>query len=185
MSKLIAAMNLTLDGYCDHTAGVPDEEIHDHYTKLLNSGGAILYGRTTYQLMENFWPGLVKNPSGEKSMDDFARAIQNIPKVVFSRTLKTVSWENTRLASRSLAEEAKAMKQEPGKDVFVASPSLISALTNLNLFDEYQLCVHPVILGSGLPLFKNVPERIVLRLIKTEAFHASGAVLSYYEPMKK
>lgn len=185
MSKLIAVINLTLDGYCDHTAGVPDAEVHDHYTELLKSGGGILYGRTTYKLMEDFWPELVKNPSGEKSMDDFALAIQNIPKIVFSRTLKTVGWQTARLATRDLAEEAQAIKKEPGKDFFVGSPSLISALTKLNLIDEYQLCVHPVILGNGLPLFKNVPERIVLKLIKTKAFHASGAVLSYYEPMKK
>jgi len=74
MRKLIAAINTTLDGICDHTAGLPDEEIHQHYTELLGQGGAILYGRTTYQLME-FWRTLLENPSEEKSMNDFATAI--------------------------------------------------------------------------------------------------------------
>ena len=87
MRKVIAAINMTLDGFCDHTAGIPDEEIHQHYTELLNEGDAILYGRITYQLME-YWQPLVKNPSGEKTMDDFAKAIDKIPKIVFSHMLK-------------------------------------------------------------------------------------------------
>lgn len=87
MRKLIAAINMTLDGFCDHTAVAPDEEIHQHYAELLDNGGAILYGRITYQLMQ-YWQPLIKNPSGEKSMDDFAVAIDKVPKIVFSRTLK-------------------------------------------------------------------------------------------------
>lgn len=182
MRKIIAALNVTIDGYCDHTAGVPDEEIHDYYTNVLRGAGEILYGRTTYQLMENFWPTLVKNPSGTKHLDDFAQAIQNVPKVVFSRTLKNVTWENSRLAKRGLKEEALALKQQPGEEIFVGSPSLISELTQLNLIDEFQLCVHPVILGKGLPLFKNVSDRIVLKATKSKAFSSSGAMLLYYEP---
>ena len=90
MRKVIAAINMTLDGFCDHTAGLPDEEIHQHYTELLGQGDAILYGRTTYQLME-FWRTFLENPSEEKSMNDFAIAIDNIPKIVFSHTLKNVN----------------------------------------------------------------------------------------------
>ena len=104
MRKLVAAINTSIDGFCDHTAGVPDAEIHQHYTELLKSAGAILYGRITYQLMESYWPGIVKNPTGNKAMDDFAVAIQDVPKIVFSRTLKHVEWENTRLATRDLRE---------------------------------------------------------------------------------
>jgi len=184
MRKLVAAINTTIDGFCDHTAGVPDAEIHQHYTELLKSAGAILYGRITYQLMENHWPGVVKNPTGNKAMDDFAVAIQDVPKIVFSRTLKSVEWENTRLATRDLQEEVLELKQQAGKDVFVGSPGLIAALTKLNLFDEYQLCVHPVIIGSGLPLFKNISERMVLKLVKSKAFKSSGAMMLYYEPTK-
>jgi dihydrofolate reductase len=184
MRKLIAAINITIDGFCDHTAGVPDAEIHQHYTELLKSAGAILYGRTTYQLMENYWPGVVKAPTGNKAMDDFAVAIQDVPKIVFSRTLKHVEWENTRLATRDLREEVQALKQQAGKDVFVGSQGLIAALTNLNLFDEYQLCVHPVIVGTGMPLFKDISERIVLKGVKSKAFKSSGATILYYEPTK-
>ena len=86
MRKVIAALNMTLDGICDHTAGIPDEEIHQHYTELLNQGDAILYGRTTFQLME-FWQTIIENPSEEKSMNEFAIAIDNIPKIIFSNTL--------------------------------------------------------------------------------------------------
>ena len=104
MRKVIAAINMTLDGFCDHTAGIPDEEIHQHYTELLNEGDAILYGRITYQLME-YWQPLVKNPSGEKTMDDFAMAIDKIPKIVFSHTLKNVEWESAKLATGPLKKK--------------------------------------------------------------------------------
>jgi len=180
MRKVIAAINMTLDGFCDHTAGIPDEEIHQHYTELLNEGDAILYGRITYQLME-YWQPLVKNPSGEKTMDDFALAIGKIPKIVFSHTLKNVGWESAKLATRAIEEEVLELKQQPGRDILVGSRSLIIQLMKLNLIDEYQLCVHPVVVGSGLPLFENINDRTILKLIKTKTF-SGGAVTLYYEP---
>ncbi len=182
MRKVIAAINMTLDGYCDHTAVNADEEIHQHYGELLLSAGVVLYGRITYQLME-FWPTLVKNPSGDKSMDEFAVIMDNTPKVVFSRTLKSVDWKSARLAERDLKKEVLALRQEAGKDIFVGSPGLIVALTQLGLIDEYQLCLHPVIAGSGLPLFRNITDRVDLKLFKTKTF-AGGAVVLYYERQK-
>ncbi len=83
MSKVIGAINMTLDGICDHTVGITDEDIHQHYTELLDNAGVLLYGRTTYQLMQ-FWQTLLEKPSGERSMDDFAVAIDKVPKIVFS-----------------------------------------------------------------------------------------------------
>ena len=173
---------MTIDGFCDHTAGLPDEEIHQHYTKLLRGGDAILYGRITYQLME-YWQPMVKNPSGQKSMDDFAMAIDKIPKIVFSHTLNptAIRWESARLANRSVEEEVLELKQQSGKDIFVGSRSLIIQLMNLNLIDEYQLCVHPVVAGGGLPLFENINDRTILKLIKTKTF-SGGALTLYYEP---
>jgi len=171
---------MTLDGFCDHTAGIPDEEIHQHYTELLNEGDAILYGRITYQLME-YWQPLVKNPSGEKTMDDFAMAIDKIQKIVFSHTLKNVEWESAKLANRVIEEEVLELKQQPGRDILVGSRSLIIQLMKLNLIDEYQLCVHPVVAGSGLPLFENLNDRTILKLIKAKTF-SGGAVTLYYEP---
>ena len=180
MRKVIAAINMTLDGVCDHTAGIPDEEIHQHYTELLGQGDAILYGRITYQLME-FWRPFVESPSGEKSMDDFAVVIDKIHKIVFSHTLKNIEWESATVANRTLEEEVLALKQQAGKDILVGSRSLIIQLMKLNLIDEFQLCVYPVVAGSGLPLFENMNDRTILKLIKTKTF-SGGAVILYYGP---
>ncbi len=184
MRKIIAAINMTLDGFCDHTAGLPDEEIHQHYADLLRSADiVVLYGRITYQLMQ-YWQTLIKNPSGEKSMDDFAMAIDKIPKIVFSHTLKNTGWDSAQLSNQPIEEEVLELKQQSGRDILVGSRSLIIQLINLNLIDEFQLCIHPVVAGSGLPLFENINDRTILKLIKTKAF-SGGAVILYYEPIKK
>jgi len=180
MRKVIAAINVTLDGFCDHTAGIPDKELHQHYADLLDNGDVVLYGRTTYQLMQ-FWQTLIKKPSGEKSMDDFAIAIDKIPKIVFSHTLKETEWDSAKLADQTLEDTVKKLKQLPGRDILVGSRSLIMQLMELNLIDEYQLCFHPVVAGSGLPLFENINERTILKLIKTKIF-IGGAIILYYEP---
>ncbi len=183
MRKIIAAINMTLDGFCDHTSGLPDEEIHQHYTELLGKSDAILYGRTTYQLME-FWRTMLENPSKEKSMNDFAIAIDKISKIVFSHTLKDVEWDSARLSDQTIEEEALELKQSRNGGsnyILVGSRSLIIQLMKLNLIDEYQLCIHPVVAGSGLPLFENINDRTILKLIKTKTF-SGGAVTLYYEP---
>lgn len=171
---------MTLDGIFDHTEGLPDEEIHQHYTELLGQGDAILYGRITYQLME-FWRTFLKNPSEEKSMNEFAIAIDNIPKIVFSHTLSNVEWESATLANRDLKETVSALKQQPGKDIFIGSRSLIIQLIKLNLIDEFQLCIYPVVAGSGLPLFENMHDRTIFKLTGTKTF-TGGAIILYYEP---
>jgi len=187
MRKLIAAINMTIDGFCDHTAGIADDEIHQHYNELLSSADTLIYGRITYQLMESYWPSVVKNPTGNKPTDEFAVLINNISKIVFSRTLKSVDWKNTELKKEIIREEILELKQSGNggsKNILAGSPSLIVALAQLDLIDEYQLCVHPIILGSGLPLFKSIRERIDLKLLKTKTF-GCGAVTLYYEPAKK
>jgi len=187
MRKLIAAINMTLDGFCDHTAMIADDEIHQHYNELLSNAGTLIYGRITFQLMESYWPSVVKNPTGNKPMDEFAILIDNISKIVFSRTLKHVDWKNTKLKKEVIKEEVLELKQSGNggsKNILVGSPGLIVALTQLDLIDEYQLSVQPTILGSGLPLFKNVRDRVNLKLLKTKTF-SCGAVALYYEPTKK
>lgn len=179
MRKVIAAINTTIDGFCDHTAGLPDEEIHQHYQELLNDSDAVLYGRITYQLMK-FWQTLLVNPSDEKSMNDFAIAIDTIPKIVFSHTLKDVGWDSARLADQPLEETVLALKQQAGRDILVGCRSLIVSLANLNLIDEYQLCIHPVVMGKGLPLFENINDRTIFKLLKTKIFN-SGAIILYYK----
>lgn len=183
MRKVIAAINMTIDGFCDHTAGIPDEEIHHHYADLLDKAGVVLYGRITYQLMQ-FWQTLLKNPSGEKSMDDFAKAIDKVPKIIFSNTLKNTDWDSAKLADQPIEETVKELKQEPGRDILIGSRSLILQLMKLNMIDEYQLCVHPVIEGKGLPLFENVNHRTILKLMNTKTF-SGGAVILYYQPNKE
>lgn len=182
MGKLIAAINTTLDGVCDHTAGIPDEEIHQHYTNLLNHAGVILYGRITYQLMQ-FWQPLLKNPSGKKSMDDFAVAIDKIPKIVFSNTLQSTGWDNAKLSNQPIEERVLELKKQSDTDILVGSRSLMIQLMKLNLIDEYQFCIHPVVAGGGLPLFENIKNRTILRLIRSKSF-SGGAVTLYYEPTR-
>jgi len=178
---------MTVDGFCDHTAIVPDDEIHQHYADLLNTAGTILYGRITFQLMK-YWQTVVENPTGNKATDEFALIMDNVPKIVFSHTLKNsdpiaMGWESARLANRAIEEEVLELKQQSGKDIFAGSRSLILQLMNLNLIDEYQFCVHPIVAGGGLPLFENVNQRTILKLIKTKTF-SGGAVILYYEPTK-
>ena len=187
MRKVIAAINMTLDGFCDHTALSADDEIHQHYNELLKSADVILYGRITYQLME-YWPTVVKNPTGNKSIDEFALTMDNIPKVVFSRTLKNVEWKTARLAKGDIKEVVLELKQSPNggsKDILVGSRSLIVTLLDLNLIDEFQVCVQPIIAGKGLPLFNNINDRINLKLLKTKNFTSSGSITFYYQPTKK
>ena len=183
MRKLIAAINMTLDGFCDHTAMIADDEIHQHYNELLSNADTLLYGRTTYQLMESYWPTVVKNPTGNKPTDEFAVLIDNISKIVFSHTLKNVDWKNVKLAKGGIKEEVLELKQQAGKNILAGSPSLIVTLMQLDLIDEYQLCVQPIILGNGLRLFKNINDRRNLKLLKTKNF-GSGSITLYYEPAK-
>lgn len=170
---------MTLDGFCDHIAIDPDEEIHEHYANLLRSAGTILYGRITYQLME-FWRTVLENPTGDKSMDDFALVMNNTPKIVFSHTLKNVDWESAKLAAGSLEDEVLALRQQSGNDIFVGSRSLIVSLLKSKLLDEIQLCIHPVIAGNGLQLFENIGDKTFLKLVKTKTF-GGGAVILYFE----
>lgn len=175
---------MTLDGFCDHTAGIVDDETHQHYNDLLKSADTLIYGRTTYQLMESYWPELVKNPSGNKQEDDFAVLIDAIHKIVYSRTMKEVDWKNSILKHEIIRKEIVDMKQQEGKNILVGSPSMIVAFTKLGLIDEYQINVNPVILGKGLVLFKNIEKQIDLTLLKTKTFKGGGVVL-YYKPVKE
>ncbi len=172
---------MTLDGNCDHTAGIPDEGLHQHYAELIDHSGVILYGRTTYQLMQ-FWQKLAPHPSGEKSMDDFATSINTVEKLVFSNTLKDTGWESAKLANRPLENEVQELKKQPGKDILIGSRSLIIQLLNSNLVDELQICIHPVLEGKGLLLFDEIKDRILLKLSTTKLLN-SGAIVLVYEPI--
>jgi len=182
MRKLIAAMNMTLDGYCDHTAMNADDEIHDHYTELLRSADTAIYGRKTYHLME-YWRSVLANPTGNSSTDAFAVVMDEIRKIVYSRTLEGVDWESAEIRHELVKEEIEELKRQDGKSILVGSPSLIVALAQLDLVDEFQISVHPTVVGTGLQLFKNISDRIDLKLLRTKTFDC-GAVTLYYEPRK-
>lgn len=183
MRRVIAAINMTLDGVCDHTVGVVDENLHQHYSDLINNAGFILYGRTTYQLMQ-FWQTLLQNPSGIKSIDDFAISIDKIPKIVFSATLNETNWNSAELSDIPLNEKILELKQQSGNDILIGSRSLIIQLLNSNQIDEFQICVHPVIEGKGLRLFDQIQDRIMLKLVKTKTLN-SGATVFYYNPTRE
>jgi len=129
MTKLVAAINMTLDGFCNHTAMIADDEIHQHYNELLSNAGTLIYGRITYQLMESYWPTVVKNPTGNKPMDEFAVLIDNISKIVFSRTLQHVVWKNTELKKEIIKEEILELKQLADKNIFSRQPKFNSSLS--------------------------------------------------------
>lgn len=180
MRNVIAAINMTVDGFCDHTAVEPDDEVHQYYTDLLNDAGVILYGRITFQLME-FWRSLAESPSGRKAMDDFATVMNRIPKVVFSRTIEAIDWHSARLANLPIEDEVSELKKQPGKDIYVGSRSLMVQLINLGLLDELQLMIHPVIARGRLPLFDGINERTTLKVKKIRSF-SCGSVVFHYEP---
>jgi dihydrofolate reductase len=180
MRKVIAAINMTVDGYCDHTAVDADDETHRHYQELLETADTIVYGRITFQLMQ-FWENLIKNPSGNPALDEFARVIDNIPdKVVFSRTRNHVGWRNSRIANQNLEDEILELRKKPGRNILIGSRSLIIQALNKGLVDEFQLCIHPVIAGKGLPLFSDIDRGVHFKLTNTKTF-GGGAVVCYYD----
>jgi dihydrofolate reductase len=184
MRKVIASINVTLDGFCDHTAGIVDDELHQKTNELLRSADTMLFGRVTYQLMESAWPLIVKNPTGVKAVDEFAVLIDKMSKIVFSKTLKTVEWKTASVAKGDIEEEVINLKQQPGKNILVGGATIMMKLMQLGLIDEFWLWVHPIILGHGLPLFKNITDRIDLKLLETKIL-GSGVVVLCYEQKKK
>ncbi|MCB0646419.1 MAG: dihydrofolate reductase family protein [Saprospiraceae bacterium] len=180
MRKIIGAINMTMDGYCDHTAGIPDDEIHSHYSDLLKSSDTILYGRITFELMK-FWREVVSHPTGNAATDEFGLIMNDITKVVFSHTLQDVGWDTARLAEQSLEQLVLELKNQEGSDVLIGSRSLIIQLLNLGLLDELQLCIHPVTIGSGLPFFEKLEKENFFKLNHTKIF-GNGAIILYYTP---
>ena len=179
MRKLVYAINSTLDGFADHESAVADDELHDFYTGMLQSAGAVLYGRVVYELLASYWPTAADNPSSTRSEIEFANAINRIPKVVFSKTLDKVTWDNTRLVKENAVEEVKKLKGQPGKDLWIGGLSFVSTFVDLGLVDEYWFLIQPVILGRGKPVFKDLHERVPLKLIETKAFKSGVVVLHY------
>lgn len=184
MRKLIAFEQMSLDGYFSGAngdltwahQGNEDPEWKAFVSGNASGGGTLVFGRVTYQMMAGYWP----TPAAMKNDPAVAEGMNNLPKIVFSRTLDTVAWKNTRLVKGDLLTEVRKMKQEPGDDmVILGSGSLVSQLASSGLIDAYQLVLSPLALGKGRSMFEGIRDRLDLKLTKTRTFANGKVVLDY------
>ena len=185
MRNLIYAINITLDGCCDHTKMSGSEEILEHYTQLLREVGLLVYGRKTYQLMVPYWPDVAKDQSASKADRDFAQAFDSANKVVFSRSLDDAEAKkgdkNARVVRANLRDEILKLKQEPGKNILAGGVDIPSQLIKLGLVDEYRFVVQPILAGEGRRLLEGVslPEKLQLKLVDSKIFKSGSVALRY------
>jgi dihydrofolate reductase len=192
MRKIIASEFYTIDGLMSDPDDQMDwvmanfsPEMGKYEKDLYGSSDTLMLGRVTYKIFEGYWPSAETSPSTPKEEMWMAHKINEMQKIVFSRSLKSLSWKNSTLIADLIPEEINTMKEQPGRDILViGSANIVQQLTNSGLIDEYHLLLHPVILGEGKPLFKDLKERHDLDLIKTETF-SNGVVLLQYQPVKR
>lgn len=185
MRKLIYSMSVSLDGFIADPGGeidwgAPDEELHRFHNQRVQELGAHLLGRRLYEVML-YWETADQNPSATDVELEFARIWKALPRIVFSTTLDSVEG-NARLVRDGVADEVAALKAEPGKDLGVGGAGLASTLAKLDLIDEYQLFVNPVVLGGGTPFFPPMDERVELELLETRTFGSRVVYLRYRRP---
>src|SRR6516164_3134786 len=166
MRNVIFAINITLDGCCDHTKMIADEEIHEYFTHLMRDVDLLVFGRKTYQLMVPFWPDVAKNQSETKAENEFARTFDSINKVVFSQSLDSAEG-NTRIVRTKPHDEILKFRQEEGKSILIGGVNIPSQLIELGLVDEYRFVVQPIVAGEGRRLLEGVslPEKLQLKLV--------------------
>ncbi|MHA4807476.1 dihydrofolate reductase family protein [Flavitalea flava] len=186
MRKLIVYNFVTLNGYFQGPDGDlswnghHDAEGNEFAGEMLGFGSTLLFGRVTYEMMAGYWP----SPDGKKSAPHVANGMNMAEKIVFSKTMKKASWNNSRVVSDIMEEEIMKLKKAAGKDMTVlGSGSLVSQLTDMGLVDEYQIMVNPVALGEGTPIFKDIRRQLNLKLAGTRTFK-SGVILLTYQPVK-
>ena len=183
MRKIILSNLISLDGFFEGPDKeldwfVVEEEFFEYARELLDGTDTILFGRITYQMMAKYWPNAKDNDA------TITHKMNHLQKIIFSKTLKKVDWNNAELATVTLSKEVKNLKAQPGKDIVIfGSGTLVTQLTQLGLIDEYRLIINPVILGKGNPLFKGIDDTINLKLLQTKAFK-SGVAILYYEPIR-
>ncbi len=183
MRKVIMFNRISLDGYFAGPNGeldwsIPDLEL-DKDVHQVGSADTALFGRITYQLFESYWPHALENPSASKEERKTAEELNQMTKVVFSKTLQTVTWENSRLISGDLTGEVSKLRQGNGSDILIfGSGTIVQQLTNAGLIDEYVIIVTPIILGAGKLLFKDA-DRINLRLVTAKQYRSGNALLHY------
>jgi dihydrofolate reductase len=183
MRKLIYAINLTIDGCCDHTKMNPEEEMFEFHTNLVRNADLFVYGRKTYELMVPYWPDIAKNPSGETKEDiEFAQAFVSVKKIiVFSKTLDKAEGKNAEIVRTNLKDEILKLKQEQGKYILTGGVDIPSQLIQLGLVDEFHIAVHPVIAGEGRRLLEGISlqEKLQLKLVESKTFKSGSIALHY------
>jgi dihydrofolate reductase len=179
MGLLTFAINVTLDGCHDHREGIADEELHDYFTQLMDTAGAMLWGRTTYELMEDAWPAVARDEKAARSMREWAQKLEAKPKYVVSASRSDFPWNNTFRLEGDLHEAVKQLKEKTPQGVLVGSPMLGAALERLGVIDEYRLVVHPVLAGHGPTLFQGLDRSRRLELVSTHRLK-SGVMAMHY-----
>lgn len=181
MRNLIYAINLTLDGCCDHTKGIANNEVHEFYAQFLRDIDLLVYGRKTYQLMVPYWPDVAKNHSGQtEAINEFARAFNSINMTVFSQSLDQAEGK-IRIVRTDLQDEILKLKQQPGKMILTGGVSLPSQLIELGLVDEYLFVIQPIVVGEGRRLLDdiNLPDKLQLQLVESKIFESGAVALRY------
>jgi dihydrofolate reductase len=181
MRNVIFAINITLDGCCDHTKTIADEELLEYFTHLMREIDLFVYGRKTYQLMVPYWPDVAKSQSTSKAEKEFARAFDSIAKIVFSRSLASAEEGNTRIVRTNPRDEILKLKQEPGKNILIGGVDIPSQLIELGLVDEYRFVVQPIVAGEGRRLLEGIslPEKLRLKLVESKIFKSGCVALRY------
>lgn len=180
MRKVIYAINITLDGCCDHTKMIADEDIHEYFTHLMRNVDLLAFGRKTYQLMVPYWPDVAKSHSETKAENEFADAFDSINKIVFSRSLDSAEG-NTRIVRTKPQDEILKLKQEHGKNILVGGVDIPSQLIELGLVDEFHFVVQPIIAGEGRRRLEGIslPEKLQLTLVESRIFKSGCVALRY------
>jgi len=180
MRKVIFAINITLDGCCDHTKMIADEEIHEYFNHVMRDVDLLVFGRKTYQLMVPYWPDVARNHSGSKAENDFAEAFDSINKIVFSQSLDSAG-TNTRIVRTKPQDEMLKLKQEQGKNILVGGVDVPSQLIERGLVDEFRFVVQPIVAGEGRRLLEGISlqERFQLKLVESRIFKSGCVALRY------
>ena len=183
MGLLTFSLNVTLDGCNDHREGIADDEMLDYFTHLMDEAGAMLFGRTTYELMESAWPAVARDVKAPRAMREWAVKLEAKPKYVVSASRRTFPWVNTVRVEGDLYDAVKQLKEKTPRGILVGSPKLSTALEQLGLIDEYRIVIHPVLAGHGPTLFQGLERVRRLELISTTRLK-SGVLTTHYRRKK-
>ena len=185
MRKIISFMHISLDGFVAGLNGEMDwikvdQEIFDYVGNRISEGDTALYGRVTYQMMENYWPTAADKPTATRHDIEHSKWYAKVHKVVLSKTLKDTGLTNTKIISDNISDKITEIKQQGVKDILLfGSPTATHSLIQLNLIDGYWLFVNPIILGRGIPLFVDIKDKIKLKLLTTRQFTFGVTELNY------